>query len=93
MYYDTKYSPTKNLKPLNFAKARTFATKITPICNLQGRRVRMTWNGESYEDRRKNATSQLKCHMGWLSHPNNGSPKETKGKLKERAMVSRSVIV
>ena len=28
MYYDTKYSPTKNLKPLNFAKGRTFAPKI-----------------------------------------------------------------
>eukprot|EP00253_Pinus_taeda_P031200 PITA_31200 len=30
MYYDTKYSPTKNLKPLNFTKGRTFAPKITP---------------------------------------------------------------
>ena len=28
MYYDTKYSPTKNLKPLNFAKGRTFTPKI-----------------------------------------------------------------
>ena len=34
MYYDTKYSPTKNLKPLNFAKGRTFAPKI--ILGVQG---------------------------------------------------------
>ena len=33
MYYDTKYSPTKNLKPLNFAKGRTFAPKIILECN------------------------------------------------------------
>ena len=34
MYYDTKYSPTKNLKPLNFAKGRTFAPKITPTTEV-----------------------------------------------------------
>jgi len=43
MYYDTKYSPTKNLKPLNLAKGRTFAPKIFYGNFSPGKKLLLVW--------------------------------------------------
>ena len=57
MYDDTKYSPTKNLKPLNFTKGRTFAPKITPTQDRILPMGKVTYNG-----------GKIKIHMGKILH-------------------------